>query len=408
MRKVMHSFSNAHTKRKRKAGGKAPRKIDFQQFSTATAFNSLADGISATSPRPDEDDDNPQAGIDAVHDGVSATSPRPAVSSEQEYPAPQSRADAIAGERTPRPDAPATTENQDQEPYAKKKRENVNRVPGAEEGQDINGEDLIPFGECSGFTAEIRSIITNGEWLDDRHMHLASEMIKEQYGGFDGLLRTQRVPFNDRFNEGSFIYSDTFPKAEGDCIQMHNVEGQHWVVSARINDKVYLLDSLGGPSYHGSCAPEIHPKLELQLCAIYGKAGKSLRIHFTEILKQTDFSSCGVHAIANAQYIAAYRRVPNDVRYKHNRMRSHLLECFEGSKFTDFPASKIPAKLVQDVVRVKDLDPTHCFCGLAPMLACDSCTTWIHFPCAGFRNCNYNTVKATLPKRWLCSNCALK
>jgi hypothetical protein len=232
-------------------------------------------------------------------------------------------------------------------------------------------------------------------------MLLASKILKSQYPGFDGLFDTvNHVPRPDKNNPGYWLQRHPFPKAKGNAVQLHFNGTNHWVMSCRVDGKVFLLDSMQSKS--------IEPSIEMQLVSMYGTPGTELRINVANAMRQLDNSSCGVHAILNAQYVLQngecllgrqFRQVMN--------MRGHLAQCLTDRKFTNFETRKVSTKVLSSELTVVTISKSACECGqsdlLAKMLQCSTCEKWLHFPCAGFADCGYDDVQ--LPHKWDCSQC---
>ena len=110
-------------------------------------------------------------------------------------------------------------------------------------------------------------------------------------------------------------------------------------------------------------------------------------------------NNCGLFSIA-AAYHAAKRDNIAAITFNENRMRSHLVHCFEHQKFTAFPKSRKIGKASRPQLQHICIS-IYCPCqrpdSFDEMILCDKCDTWYHFKCA--------KVKEDPLEDWFCSSC---
>ncbi len=112
------------------------------------------------------------------------------------------------------------------------------------------------------------------------------------------------------------------------------MERHHWVTTALIDGDVHLYDS----SFQG----QLTASAELQIAQMYRPliAQHGLLLTVVPMQQQEEGSNnCGLFSIA-ATYHAAKRDNIAAITFNENRMRSHLVHCFERQKFTAFPKSR--------------------------------------------------------------------
>ena len=100
------------------------------------------------------------------------------------------------------------------------------------------------------------------------------------------------------------------------------------------DSKVYLFDSLCKQHY------KIHPSIQFQLSALYGKGLDLLDVHVVKVDKQNNNDECGVYALANLlEFVSngCSYLVQNRINFNPKLMRQHLIKCLECRNCTPFP-----------------------------------------------------------------------
>ena len=160
-------------------------------------------------------------------------------------------------------------------------------------------------------------------------------------------------------------------------------------------DDVYLFDSC----FNG----QLTASAELQIVQMYRPliSQQGLLVTVMPIQQQGPGSNnCGLFSIAAAYHAAKGDNIKT-ITFKENRMRLHLIQCFEHQKFTAF--SK--ARQIGDFRRPELQHITitvFCPCqrpySFDKMIQCDKCDTWYHYRCA--------KVKEDPLDDWFCSSCS--
>ena len=165
-------------------------------------------------------------------------------------------------------------------------------------------------------------------------------------------------------------------------MQIHHDGALHWVCSSiDAEGQITLYDSL----LTGKTSEE----LDVQLALLYGDGTGDLKVTFAPIQQQRGGADCGLFAAAVCLALATGVD-PATIRWKQNRMRTHLSECLTNEILTPFPTTEITlrprltSKLTSDYT-IK----LWCVCHLPSfafnnMVECPNCLKWFHKPCVGF------------------------
>ena len=224
----------------------------------------------------------------------------------------------------------------------------------------------------------MREILKKGDMLTDEHIHLAQEMLHTQFPHLDG------------FQSSLLSQVDGFSPVRNESIQIHHVDGNHWVVSTSIGQTVSVFDS----KFDGR---ELSSSLSHQLATIYRTLMKTtdedgeeidpiLEVSIPYVQQQQGKRDCGLFAVAFALHAALGNDLQNIV-FDQMRMRSHLLACFEKKKLTSFPNEKRKAREEKYLYFPMQEIELYCTC-LMPetygdMVQCDACEKWYHLRCVG-------------------------
>ncbi|XP_064383224.1 uncharacterized protein LOC135348618 isoform X3 [Halichondria panicea] len=232
-------------------------------------------------------------------------------------------------------------------------------------------------------------VLAESGMLSDRHMYAAHKLMRMQFPNIEGCYSTL------------LVQKMSFPavtSSEATAVQIFFVtERHHWIATALIKGELFLFDSC---FQYGK---DLEPSAELQIAQMYKPliAHNGLLLSVASIQQQSSGSNnCGLFAIA-----AAYHALQGDnldtITLNEDKMRPHLVRCFENEKLRRFPKSKDvssrkrPERFSSIVITI------YCPC-LRPdcydeMVQCDTCTVWYHYKCV--------RIKVSPLGDWFCPTC---
>ena len=159
-----------------------------------------------------------------------------------------------------------------------------------------------------------RSIITSGNMLTDKHINFAQEILKMQFHNLKGLQSTLVLSKHQKL------------PATSQYLQIVHCRGNHWIVVSNIHSSPKVLqvfDSLY------SSVDGMTMKLLIKLF------GEGVIIEMGNCPLQNGTADCGVFAIATCVALANHRQPEKKV--VQEKMRDHLVKCFENFSLTAFP-----------------------------------------------------------------------
>ena len=113
-------------------------------------------------------------------------------------------------------------------------------------------------------------------------------------------------------------------------MQMHHIDGNHWVLSTSIG-------TCGVIQVYDSNKPDnISNDLMRQLNSLYSADGSDVCAEMMNCPQQINMSDCGVYVIAFAIELLQGQNL-SSVEFDQGQMRPHLLQCFLNEKLTAFP-----------------------------------------------------------------------
>ena len=242
------------------------------------------------------------------------------------------------------------------------------------------------WSEYLGLTLKNKRDIENDLWLSDNHVRAAHKLLKTQFPHIEGMEDTIKCPSFNKQTKSWVVPENGFKTIKtGPSLQIHFTGQTHWLLSVKTDKNIpFVIDSMRS-SEHGLTSAK-----EIQLCQIYENNGSDIDVFVISPVLQTNHSDCGVYAIANAVEFAnnglqsCLDEMTCDWIYDEDKMRIHLLKCFEKKQLTPFP--KIGRKH-----RIK-LKPKHhkivinCPCRLPnffhfEMIGCSKCNASWHKKC---------------------------
>ena len=169
-------------------------------------------------------------------------------------------------------------------------------------------------------SSEQKSIIAQGEWLNDLHMDHFNHLL-EKYSAYrpvgtwrvQTIDRVQPIPTNKKH------------------IQILPVTrlGLHWTCCYYDTKDIYIYDSFNSKML-SDCQKQFLDKLFPTYDFI------KCPVKFPFVQEQPNTHDCGVFAIAFAVSLF-FNTKPENVRYDVSLMRSHLIQMFESNKIEHFP-----------------------------------------------------------------------
>ena len=178
-------------------------------------------------------------------------------------------------------------------------------------------------------THQDRAILqTNGTWLNDNIISAAHMLLKSQCD--DGIEGFQNTQLGKKL---AFVPIPPYTK----YIQILHVDGNHWNVVSNIklqggvfSDSVCIYDSL-------KTNVSLHTKK--QICSFFQPRDIHFFFDLVNVQRQPNVSDCGLFAIAFATELA-HKKSPVLCDFDTQKMRHHLLSCFENNDLTRFPLRK--------------------------------------------------------------------
>ena len=205
-------------------------------------------------------------------------------------------------------------------------------------------------------------LCSSTEWLNDRLINAAQVLLKavnSHLSGFQNTLLGQSLSFD--IEPGEFVQI------------LHDDQG-HWFAVSSVgtaHPQINVLDSLYS---------SVSSSAKLQISALLFTTHKQITLSFRDVQRQVGSSDCGLFAIAFATAIA-FGLDPGGILFDQQKLRQHLLDCFEKRGMTMFPIRR-PRRAAG---RVKHIDtiPVFCICRLpkytnSNWVQCSKCKEWFH------------------------------
>lgn len=187
----------------------------------------------------------------------------------------------------------------------------------AEDSSSQVTKEWIRFGKGLVLTLADKEHILAGEKLNDRHIDLAQNMLKQQFSEIGGLQSTLlQAKSQKQRTENKKV------------IQIVHSRGDHWIVAATMlatDDGVLVYDSV----YRTLDQPT--KKIILNLFPA------STSMQLVQVNRQSGGLDCGVFAIAISTALA-FQQNPAVIKFDQPAMRPHLVACFEKRHFLPFPS----------------------------------------------------------------------
>ena len=227
-----------------------------------------------------------------------------------------------------------------------------------------------------------KEVVGSGEWLSDKHIHAAQQLLKQQNPCVGGL------------QDPMLQNTHTFEVQEGEFVQILNLGRSHWITVSTIGcrpGQVKVYDSL-----HMNLTSSVKKTLAELLQA----KSKKITIEYMDTQIQKGSCDCGLFAIATATALC-HAQNPVHFEYTQGSMRNHLLRSFEVQALHPFPGKMI--KKCKESLR-RDNIQVYCKCRLPEdgrqMIECTGCKLWFHVDCV---RCHKKALQKGVP--WYCETC---
>ena len=161
--------------------------------------------------------------------------------------------------------------------------------------------------------------LNESNWLDDRAIDRAQNMMRQQFADVEGLQSTIIL------NTG-FVYTPSCQK----YVQIYNYEGIHWLT---LTKEISQTNSL---SIYDSLGSHINAHLKGICAALLFSEQKSIKLEVMECHQQMGLNDCGLFSIANA-LAACLGEDPTTIIWDQTKMRDHLRKCFRQGYLENFP-----------------------------------------------------------------------
>ena len=231
--------------------------------------------------------------------------------------------------------------------------------------------------------------LISGEDLNDKHIHAAQKLLKNQFPYLDGLMDPVLV---------STLNIPSPPTQE--AVQLHNIPG-HWLMSCSLGGSLTVYDSLN---------TTITSHVRKQLAHVYRPLATGpddlIEVTIKRCQKQIGAHDCGLFAIANATALANGVD-PATLKFQQAKMRKHLKLCLENKKLTMFPHRESdPTSHTKR--RRKDTVSLHCFCHRyhpgSKTFKCSNCHNIFHLMCT-YPRLNGRKRLSEITSKLQCSRC---
>eukprot|EP00112_Aurelia_sp_Birch-Aquarium-sp1_P003936 Seg1446.6 transcript_id=Seg1446.6/GoldUCD/mRNA.D3Y31 product="hypothetical protein" protein_id=Seg1446.6/GoldUCD/D3Y31 len=208
-------------------------------------------------------------------------------------------------------------------------------------------------------------LMSADKWLSGNIINATQHLLKSQFPSLSG------------FQDTMTIKSKRVKPVEGEFIQILHKSESHWVTVSNIatadTEVVSIYDSLN----------DLHLPEELKhiIAKLLISKKPCIVTRNEDVQLQTDFSSCGLFAIAFATELC-FRQDPRKVIFDNTAMRNHLLKCLENETATPFPVKNNRNHIIGRI----DSFRIYCSCRLPAqqddeLLSCSLCSNKFHKQC---------------------------
>ena len=148
----------------------------------------------------------------------------------------------------------------------------------------------------------------------------------------------------------------------------------HWTVISTVGvpeGEVHLFDS----KYTSSSSA-----LKMQIACLVCTNLPHIKLCYQNVQVQSGAADCGIFSIAFATALV-FNRQPGEFFFDQDKMRSHLIKCFEEQSMSIFPVKKMRRGV--NLVKRTELISVFCICRMPAVtssnwIECSSCKDWYH------------------------------
>ena len=236
-----------------------------------------------------------------------------------------------------------------------------------------------------------RDILSNGRLLTATHISAANNLFQKKFPLQNGLQDTHYLALKQKWNSN--------PQ---DFVQIIFIEPGHWACLSNkfcaenvveLFDSMYTIPTEGGTILKQACC----------ITRLLNTMHSIITIDVIAVTPQVGGADCGLFAISMA-YDLCCDTDPFTQEVVQDKMRKHLLDCFEREEMSSFP--KVARKELNSRQRViKSVSfGIYCICrgpDVKPMASCDVCLEWFHPNCVSIPNDVFEYEDTP----WICPNC---
>ena len=204
----------------------------------------------------------------------------------------------------------SSIDNNSQEPSKKRLKMDASMVEDALEETWLKLDKAI-LQDCD------KTVIQNGQRLNDRHINFAQVMLRRQFPHLEGLKLT-------------LLQEKSQKKIQNELQIIFCSSRKHWIVASTIacsKNEVKVYDSVFNTT---------DAETRKIICNVFNLARKP-KFTYEKFQKQIGPSDCRLFTIAAATALALGLN-PVQVQFQQAAMRNHLLNCFEKGYLEAFPA----------------------------------------------------------------------
>ena len=223
----------------------------------------------------------------------------------------------------------------------------------------------------------------SGEWLNDKHINAAQQLLKERY------------PIISGFQDTTLQLTRTYHIQKGKIfVQILHVNHNHWVTISTVNcgpNTVKIYDTMH---------EELSMESKTVIADLLQTSERYIKLEYVNVQRQIGGADCGLLAIAIATAICCGQH-PELLEIEQDKAREHLKSSFEQKLLNPFPSRPVSREpcIGEEKLHI------YCYCRQIDdgqrMVICDKCDSWFHVACVKI---SAETLKK-FNRRWFCRPC---